>query len=199
MLHEEAFFVWGRICYGKSMKNNKTISIAVIAIIIIVGIVLLAKRHAPENTREVHQDEQTQPALQANEEKPMDTTTVTTTPKTTTTASGLQITITKEGAGEGAVKGDLVAMKYTGRLTTGKVFDSNEDPAFGHTDPFSFVLGQNMVIQGWEEGVLGMKVGEKRTLTIPASLGYGDRGVGNIIPPGATLVFDVEVLSITKN
>lgn len=132
--------------------------------------------------------------------KPMEETTPTqAAPKETTTASGLTITYVKDGTGEPAKKGDVVYMKYTGKLTNGTAFDSNEDPKFGHTDPFAFVLGQGMVIAGWEEGVLGMKQGEKRVLTIPAALGYGERGAGGVIPPNATLIFDVEVVSITHN
>ena len=110
--------------------------------------------------------------------------------------TGLQVTTTKEGTGTGAAKGDTVTVNYTGALTDGTVFDSNVDPKFGHVQPFTFALGTGMVIQGWDQGVLGMKVGEKRHLVIPANLAYGDRGAGSLIPPGATLTFDVEVVGI---
>ena len=92
--------------------------------------------------------------------------------------------------------GDTLFMNYTGRLTDGTVFDSNVDPKFGHVEPFSFKLGAGMVIKGWDEGLLGMKVGEKKTLTISPEKGYGARGAGNVIPPNATLIFDVELLDI---
>jgi FKBP-type peptidyl-prolyl cis-trans isomerase len=101
-----------------------------------------------------------------------------------------------------AKSGDIVSMNYTGRLEDGRVFDSNVDPNFGHVEPFKFVLGAGMVIPGWEKGIAGMKVGEKKTLTIPAEDGYGAQGIKNpatgevIIPPNATLIFDVELLAI---
>ena len=120
------------------------------------------------------------------------------TAQTTTASNGLQITELAHGTGVGAANGDTVAVNYTGSLTNGTVFDSNVDPKFGHVSPFSFTLGAQQVIAGWDQGVLGMKVGEKRRLTIPASLGYGASGAGGgLIPPNATLVFDVQVTSIT--
>lgn len=92
--------------------------------------------------------------------------------------------------------GDVLSMNYTGRLEDGTVFDSNVDPKFGHVEPFEFTLGAGMVIAGWDEGLLGMKIGEKRTLTIPPEKGYGSRGAGALIPPNATLIFEVELLEI---
>jgi FKBP-type peptidyl-prolyl cis-trans isomerase len=94
-----------------------------------------------------------------------------------------------------AKNGDSLVMNYTGRLTDGTVFDSNVDPAFRHVQPFEFTLGRGMVIAGWDEGLVGMKVGEKKTLTIPPEKGYGSRGQGPI-PPNATLIFDVELVGI---
>lgn len=91
--------------------------------------------------------------------------------------------------------GDQVTVNYTGMLQDGTVFDSNVDPKFGHVQPFTFQLGVGMVIKGWDEGVLGMKVGEKKHLVIPAEKAYGDRAIG-AIPANSTLEFDVEVLSI---
>lgn len=107
----------------------------------------------------------------------------------------VQIEILKEGTGEGAKTGDLVTVNYTGTLENGTKFDSSVDPAFGHAEPFPFTLGQNRVIRGWEQGVLGMKVVETRKLTIPPELGYGAQAVGTI-PANSTLIFEVELLKI---
>lgn len=103
----------------------------------------------------------------------------------------LKIEILKEGTGEEAKNNDLVSVHYTGTLLDGTKFDSSLDRG----SPFEFVLGAGSVIQGWEQGVLGMKVGEKRKLVIPPHLGYGASGSG-IIPPNAYLVFEVELLEV---
>lgn len=110
----------------------------------------------------------------------------------TVTPSGLQIEVLQAGSGATAAAGDTAIVHYTGWLTDGTKFDSSLDR--GRT--FEFGLGAGMVIEGWDEGVIGMKVGGKRKLTIPPELAYGDRGVGGIIPPGATLVFEVELLDV---
>ncbi len=96
-----------------------------------------------------------------------------------------------------AKNGDVLSMNYTGKLTNGTVFDSNVDPKFNHVQPFEFKLGAGMVIKGWDEGLVGMKVGEKKTLTITPDKGYGDRAVGPI-PANSTLIFDVELVAIKK-
>jgi len=108
------------------------------------------------------------------------------------TDSGLQYIDRKEGEGERARDGDMVEVHYTGTLKDGKKFDSSRD----RDEPFSFKLGARMVIKGWDEGVAGMRVGGKRKLIIPAELGYGARGAGNVIPPNAELHFEVELLKI---
>jgi FKBP-type peptidyl-prolyl cis-trans isomerase FkpA len=108
----------------------------------------------------------------------------------TTTPSGLIIDELIVGAGAAAAAGQQVTVHYTGWLTDGTKFDSSKDRG----DPFVFPLGAGRVIKGWDEGVQGMKVGGKRKLTIPAALGYGARGAGGVIPPNATLVFEVELL-----
>ena len=101
--------------------------------------------------------------------------------------------------GEEAKAGDAVAMNYTGRLEDGTVFDSNIDPNFGHTDPLEFTLGAGQMIPGFEKEVLGMKVGEKKTFKIPPEEAYGAAGRPPVIPPNATLVFEVELLAIQNN
>jgi FKBP-type peptidyl-prolyl cis-trans isomerase FkpA len=109
-----------------------------------------------------------------------------------TTASGLIYEDTVAGAGAEARAGQFVTVHYTGWLTNGSKFDSSKD----RNDPFQFPLGQRHVIAGWDEGVQGMQVGGTRKLTIPPQLGYGARGAGGVIPPNATLVFEVELLAI---
>jgi FKBP-type peptidyl-prolyl cis-trans isomerase FkpA len=106
--------------------------------------------------------------------------------------SQLEIKEITVGTGDEAKSGQTVNVHYTGWLTDGTKFDSSVDRG----KPFSFRLGAGMVIKGWDQGVAGMKVGGKRKLTIPSELGYGARGAGGVIPPGATLVFDVELLSV---
>jgi len=116
--------------------------------------------------------------------------------KPMTTASGLQITDSKVGTGASPKPGQICVMHYTGWLyengVKGKKFDSSVD----RNEPFEFPIGQRKVIGGWDEGVATMKVGGKRTLIIPPNLGYGARGAGGVIPPNATLMFDVELLDV---
>jgi len=109
-----------------------------------------------------------------------------------TTPSGLKYTDIETGEGTEAQRGKAVSVHYTGWLENGTKFDSSKDRG----TPFSFALGGGQVIRGWDEGVAGMKVGGKRRLTIPADLGYGARGAGGVIPPNATLVFEVELLGV---
>ncbi len=109
---------------------------------------------------------------------------------------GVKATILQEGTGVEAVAGNMVSMNYTGTFTDGTAFDSNIDPAFGHPQPFVFTLGSGQVIKGWDIGVSGMKVGEKRKLEIESAYAYGERGAGGVIPPNANLVFEVELVSI---
>ncbi|MCE9568863.1 MAG: FKBP-type peptidyl-prolyl cis-trans isomerase [Rhodocyclales bacterium] len=109
-----------------------------------------------------------------------------------TTASGLVIEEVVVGEGDEARAGQMVSVHYTGWLTNGSKFDSSKD----RNEPFEFSLGARHVIAGWDEGVQGMKIGGTRKLTIPAELGYGARGAGGVIPPNATLVFEVELLGL---
>lgn len=114
-------------------------------------------------------------------------------PETVKEKKDLEIIVLNEGAGEEAKSGDNLKVHYTGTLENGTKFDSSLDSGI----PFSFVLGAGKVIEGWDKGLLGMKVGEKRKLIIPSHMGYGEYGAGEI-PPNATLIFEVELLSINE-
>jgi FKBP-type peptidyl-prolyl cis-trans isomerase FkpA len=109
-----------------------------------------------------------------------------------TMSDGLKYTDDQVGTGAEAQTGKTVVVHYTGWLLDGKKFDSSRD----RNQPFSFPLGKGQVIKGWDEGVAGMKIGGKRTLVIPPDLGYGARGAGGVIPPNATLKFEVELLDV---
>ncbi len=107
------------------------------------------------------------------------------------TDTGIEITILKQGEGRGVQNNDRLIMNYTGWLMDGTLFDTSIGKS-----PFKFTIGKGKVIRGWELGILGMKVGEKRRLVIPSRLGYGTRGAGSVIPPNADLKFEVELLKI---
>jgi FKBP-type peptidyl-prolyl cis-trans isomerase FkpA len=111
-----------------------------------------------------------------------------------TTPSGLEYEDISIGSGATAKRGTTVSVHYTGWLTSGDKFDSSKD----RNEPFSFPVGVQYVIAGWDEGVQGMQAGGVRRLTIPPNLGYGARGAGGVIPPNATLVFEVELLEVSE-
>lgn len=112
--------------------------------------------------------------------------------KPKTTPSGVSYWDTKVGTGKEATTGRSVSVHYTGWLTNGRKFDSSRD----RDEPFDFVVGAHQVITGWDEGVVGMKVGGKRQLRIPPAAGYGKAGFGSVIPPNATLIFDIELMEV---
>ena len=112
------------------------------------------------------------------------------------TASGLEYEIIKEGTGNSPVSAKKVTVHYTGWLNKDGKPDAKFDSSLDRMQPFSFVIGKGMVIQGWDEGVMSMKVGEKRRLFLPASLAYGSRGAGAVIKPNSNLIFDVELLKV---
>ncbi len=157
-------------------KNELTKNLFIIALIVIVGLIIF---FLPKESVSTHNETTTQ-----KEE--------TITPHMTQEQNGLKIETTQEGTGLGAEKGQTVSVHYTGKLTDGKVFDSS----IPRGAPFDVKLGENRVIAGWELGLLGMKVGEKRTLTIAPELGYGAQGFPGVIPQNATLIFDVELVAI---
>jgi FKBP-type peptidyl-prolyl cis-trans isomerase len=113
--------------------------------------------------------------------------------KPVTTPSGLKITVVEEARNPGAQNGDFVWVNYTGKLSTGEQFDTSVG-----REPFRFTLGEGKVIKGWDEGVVGMKVGEKRQLVIPPELGYGAAGAPPKIPGNATLIFDIEMIGLAR-
>lgn len=152
------------------VKNKTILSIIILLVIALVFFVLI-------RPKEIMAPDYSENTSQISQIKKMDT---------------VKIDVLQEGTGEVSKTGDTLSVHYTGTLEDGTKFDSSVDRG----QPFSFTLGENRVIQGWEQGMIDMKVGEKRRLTIPSSLGYGSTGAGGIIPPNATLIFEVELLGI---
>ncbi|MES2224702.1 MAG: FKBP-type peptidyl-prolyl cis-trans isomerase [Patescibacteria group bacterium] len=184
--------------------NTKSI-IGIIAVVIIIGIIGAWLWKAPERA-EAPIDNTQSAVTNAPSETPVSTsaTPAATTPTTppasngarvisTNTVNGMKIEVTKEGTGPVIVNGQTAVMLYTGKLTDGSVFDATSKR---NNTPLEFVLGSGMVIQGWDQGILGMKVGEQRTLTIPPQLAYGAEGRPPVIPQNATLVFNVTLVGI---
>ncbi len=169
----------------------KYISVGIVIIFIVLVIGFWIKR-APSS-------ESTTPIPETPSEKQEQKTDTTVAPNKNTTNNkiktiqGMKIEITKEGTGAEITNGKTAVVTYVGKLENGIVFDASKNHGDGS---FSFTLGAGMVIKGWDLGVLGMKVGEARTLTIPADLAYGANGIPGAIPPNATLIFDVALLAI---
>ncbi len=168
--------------------------VSIFIVIVFIGVVIgswLKKTPQVENVNQSAPEEQ----VVENKDLPEQATTPADTGKKinkVTTIQGMKIETTKEGTGVEIKNGQTAVVHYTGKLTDGTTFDSSKTRG----TPFEFPLGAGMVIKGWDMGVLGMKVGETRMLTIPADLGYGERGAGGVIPPNATLIFEVELLGI---
>lgn len=152
------------------MNKNIIIFVAVLVVIGVVGFFIYNKNQNPQSESD-----------KINLEK-----------MTKFVKNGVQVEILKEGTGAAAKSGNTVTVHYLGILDNGAKFDSSVDRG----TPFEFTLGEGRVIPGWEIGVLGMKVGEKRKLIIPSELAYGEAGAGSAIPPNATLIFEVELLGI---
>ena len=179
------------------MKKDKMMWVWILIVIVVVaGLVYITINNKKEEQAPAPQEQQigqleqntnmqntTQPEVKKDEVKGTD---------------GVKITILKEGTGQVAKSGDTVAMNYTGKLTNGTTFDSNVDPKFNHVQPFVFTIDGHQVIKGWDIGVAGMKVGEKRKLTIPPELGYGAQSPSPAIPANSILIFEVELLGINQ-
>lgn len=171
---------------------NKIVSVSIIVGIIIALIILLSTRKSAQDNQEsqiVFSENTVETPLGEVNDKEIAQKKST---LQTFNIQNMNIEIKKEGEGIAIENGKTAVVHYTGKLTNGTVFDSS----IPRGQPFEFPLGAGMVIEGWEKGVLGMKVGEVRTLTIPPEMGYGERGAGAVIPPNATLVFEVELLGI---
>ena len=159
---------------------HKRIVVTLVALALLAGMAVAQKKAAQKSSTKAESTKVNTNAPTAVTGEPV------------TTKSGLKYWDIKKGTGETATEGKMVKVHYTGWLTNGKKFDSSVD----RKEPFEFHLGGGEVIRGWDEGVSGMQVGGKRQLRIPPELGYGNRGAGGVIPPGATLVFDVELLGV---
>ncbi|MES2930562.1 MAG: FKBP-type peptidyl-prolyl cis-trans isomerase [Patescibacteria group bacterium] len=166
----------------QNKKGNTSVIVSFIIVVCVVGLVVYALLHKKERENPLQELENSSVAGQ--QDIPQASAEIKKEPAAP-----------KKSMEQQAKNGDTLIMNYTGRLTNGTVFDSNVDPKFQHVEPFEFTLGAGQVIKGWDEGLLGMKVGEKRILTVPPEKGYGDRAVGGI-PANSTLIFDVELVAI---
>ncbi len=156
-------------------KTSIITSLAILAVVVAGGAYFIFTNQN-ENTASLQQNQQEQTPANTSYE-----------------IQGMKVEILKEGSGDPIGTGDKATVDYVGTLQNGAKFDSSIDRG----EPFSFTLGENKVIKGWELGVLGMKVGEKRKLTVPPELAYGNQAVGGVIPANSTLIFEVDLLDIT--
>lgn len=168
------------------MQKNYLFAVVGLGIIVFgLGLILVLTENTPPNSSGTSQNTQTNTNSQENTNQIEEET-----PETT---NEVTVEILKQGTGSATTKpGDTIKVHYTGTLADGTKFDSSLD----RNEPFSFTLGSGQVIEGWDQGLLGMKLGEKRKLTIPPSLGYGDQAMGDQTPANSTLIFEVELLEI---
>jgi len=166
--------------------KKKSIIVSLVVIVLFIGLVIYAINYKSASVENENNEE-----LQLGTQLPPVDTQV----KTQLPTTPEQSSTTTKSMEQTSKIGDTLSMNYTGRLTNGTVFDSNVDPKFGHVQPFEFKLGAGQVIKGWDEGLVGMKVGEKKTLTITPDKGYGAQAIGSI-PANSTLIFDVELVAI---
>ena len=170
-------------------KKNLTFILSIIIVSLFFGAIFLIDKNSKDKNEQKNEEvkilDQNQNNNNNNEQNNMAI-------KTETTQDGLKIEILKEGEGDVAKVGNQVAVHYVGVLESGQKFDSSLD----RKEPFVFNLGVGQVIKGWDQGVVGMKKGEIRRLTVPSQLGYGEQGAGGVIPPNATLIFEIQLLDI---
>ncbi|HEU0085625.1 MAG TPA: FKBP-type peptidyl-prolyl cis-trans isomerase [Candidatus Paceibacterota bacterium] len=167
--------------------NNKTIIYGIVVLVVLAVLVFITINGKGKNVENYRSDTSLDQIMNTPNENEIEE---------SEEITGVKTTTVSEGQGAEAKTGDTVSVNYTGRLENGTVFDSNVDPKFQHVEPFSFTLGEGRVIQGWDEGVVGMKVGEKRLLEISPEFGYGPVGIPGVIPGNAVLIFEVELLAI---
>lgn len=164
----------------KNLKENKNAIVSFLFVIVVIALViylLVSRKDEGQKVKPENEFSGAQVVINVESEKEAEG----------VSKNNMEEKISKNG--------DVLIMNYTGRLENGTVFDSNVDPKFNHVTPFEFTLGAGQVIAGWDEGLLGMKVGEKKTLTIPPEKGYGSHAV-SIIPANSTLIFEVELVGI---
>lgn len=162
----------------KNQKENIGVIVSFIAIAIVIGLVIYILMNRNQDIVSSSSENKISNSVSSSDNKLEE-----------------QTKPTKNNMEKVAKNGDILVMNYTGRFTDGKVFDSNVDPKFSHVTPFEFTLGAGMVIKGWDEGLVGMKIGEKKVLTVPPEKGYGPNDYSSI-PGNSTLIFDVELLDI---
>lgn len=173
---------------SKDKTGFRASVLVLLMVIVLAGVFALtgcSQQEPAQEPQEQAQPDASQPADPDAEVAPSEA-------PTSEDVSELKIEDTKKGKGAEVKKGDTVSVHYTGWLTDGTKFDSSKDSG----NPFEFTVGAGQVIAGWDEGLPGMKVGGVRKLTIPSEMGYGSQGAGGVIPPNATLIFEVELLAI---